>query len=380
MTLQQLINSGGASITLKPDEYEGPLVIARRCCLDGQGSTSWSETGPVVTVRAPGVELANLRIEATGESGTQTALRCEAAGTVLRNIEVHGLVAGCGVGGGPTDIPRTIDLGVFAAGRSNVFVRALTLAEPAAVRAEMAGVEVMPAHLAAGRVFLRIATGDLRSGTLVYGEILLVSSVVRRIYVRGRAQAGAPEVHESAVRPQAQDSPEVDQNQDRTAALLRKGQRQDLMHGGSAVTVRLEGTGRLRDLDCYVFCLTAKGTVRGDSDLIFFGQPEGPNGAVRVAPDTPQASIRPDLLDAEIERILVVFSAYEGTFPPGALCVSVKTGSDTFTYPLDGLAGVRTVTAVHLYRRGTSWRLWAADHRSPDGIDSLCAEYGVDVE
>lgn len=380
MTLQELVDGKGRAVRLSPDEYEGPLVIRHPCTIDGGGSTVWCAQGPVVTVRADNVVLENLRIELTGQSGDQCALRCERPGTVLRNVEVYGLACGCGFPAEPLSVPRTVDLGVFAAEKRNVFVQPLTLPAPARVRAGIVGMQVEPRELPAGASELRITTGELRSGTSVYGEIFLDGAVMRRMYLRGRAEKGAP-VHEAgpsgrqAAIPQA-----AARRAESDAVTLHKGERRDLAAGGD-VEIRLEGAADPGNIDCYVFCLGANGKVRGDSGLIFFGQERSPDGSVRILRGTPGAIISPARAETAIDRIVVAFSAYSGTLPAGGRPeVSVAAGGSVMLYPLTEYGGIRTVTALHLYRRGNGWRLWCTDHRSREGIEALCAEYGVEVE
>ena len=59
-----------AALPLLPREYPGPIVIRRPIILDGQGSTIWSLSGPVIHCQANGVVLRNIRIEVTGTEGT----------------------------------------------------------------------------------------------------------------------------------------------------------------------------------------------------------------------------------------------------------------------------------------------------------------------
>lgn len=389
MALQEFVDSRGGDVRLAPDEYQGPLVISRPCTIDGAGATIWRPQGPVVMVRSGNVVLRNLRIELTGPDADQCALRCEKGGVVLENVEVYGLVEGCGFPPGPLVVPRTIDLGVFAADRQNVFVQSLTLPAPARVRADISGLTIQPEELPAGPSQLQITIGGLRSGTNVYGEIFLDGNVIRRMYIRGRAEAGAP-VHKAD--PSAAPPPSSAEQIPRaaappratgpSAAPLRKGERRDLL-GSGEVEVRLIGARAAHNMDCYVFCLGPDGMVRGDSGLIFFGNRQSPDSAVRILDGTPGAAVDPARVSLRIDRIVVVFSAYHGPLrvkETDSLQVRVKAGSDRFEYPLSGLDGERTITALHLYRRRNGWRLWCADHRSREGIEALCAQYGVEVE
>lgn len=381
MTLQELADSGSGTIRLPPDEYPGPLVISKPCTIDGCGATVWSESGPVVTVRAPGVTLENLRIEVTGDAADRDALVCEAPGTVLRNVEVYGSVRGVPEESGRWELPRTIDLGTFAAGERNVFVRHLPLPGAAAVRAELAGVQVEPDRLPAGGGEIRIVTDALRSGTCVYGGVFLDSALTRRIYIRGCAEAGAPVIMQASGRPSDPPARRTSPSPSRgRSAGLRRGERRSI---AGEVEVRLAGAhGAVPD--CYVFCLAADGKVRNDADLVFFGQPESPGGAVRLLAESsgPGAVFSLDKAPPDLKRFVVAFSCYDDVPLTGEradLRIEVAAADGTLAYPLTELGRSRTVSAVELYRRDNGWRLWVTDHRSRDGIQKLCTEYGVEV-
>lgn len=406
MNLQEHIAGKSGTIRLAPDEYRGPLVISKPCEIDGRGATIWCEKGPVITVRAPHVTLRNLRIEITGPDPDAPALAVEASGTVLHHVEVYGGVSGLGPESGPLSLPRTIDLGTFAADRRNVFVRRLTLPAPARVRTDLSGLRVEPAYLPAGETALRIVTDELRSGTSVFGEIFLDSGITRRIYVRGHALAGAPQAEEGSLPDPAappaksrgqqsvppRPAAEADTSGKRNAlprpaaagAALRKGERCVVPSAsGERTEIRLAGAPPNADIDCYVFCLDSSGKVRSDEDLIFFGQPTAQNGAVRLLPEGagPGASIEPAALDPDVERLQIVFSRYseqKGARSP-QMRMEASYGADTRPYPLPDLGGARTVTAAHLYRHGGGWKLWTADHRSQEGIEALCRSLGVEV-
>ncbi|MBD5558904.1 MAG: hypothetical protein HDQ87_00875 [Clostridia bacterium] len=376
-TLQERVESGGSLVRLKPDEYRGPLVISKPCTVDGSGSTIWSETGPVLCVKSPGVTLQNMRIEVTGPGRNETALQCDAPGTVLKNVEVYGAVAGV-PGEENAAVPRTIDLGIFAAGRPNTFVRRLMLPAPTRLRADLAGVRVEPGMLERGKAELRISTGEMAPGTSVYGEIFLESAVQRRIYVRGRAEEGAPQISEASERAlPAHRKTDAPRRQQAGSALLRKGERRDIP-GETAVEVRLTGVPPA-GVDAYVFCLGAGEKVRRDEDLIFFGQLSSPDGAVRVLPDGIAVRLNLGKLDPDTERLVIAFSGYEQAIPRGEAELIVKAGGEVLTYSLTDLGGTRTVAALELYRRGSGWKVWVTDYRSQAGIEALCAQYGVEI-
>ena len=378
MKLQDVIDRGGIDVRLTPGEYEGPLVISRPCVLQGSGATVWCEHGPVVTIRADHVRIDNLRIEVTGTGGSMTALACMAHDTLLREVEVYGAVSGLGIEDGGQSIPRTLSLGTFAAGHENVFIRHIYLPAPTNVTSYIAGVRVEPDRLPAGKAELRVVTDQLPPGTCVWGDIVLQSGVRRRIYLRGCAVEGAPIVMDRSSDVGSGASVRTPRA-NRTG--LRKGERRSVR--GSTVRVSLEGV--TKNMDCYVFLLDSADKVRRDRDLVFFGNRDAYGGAVRLLSEqqAPGAEVELQGVPASVQRIVVAFSLYEavgtGDVWTGRTVV-VNVDEDTFAYALKAAPKVRTITAVHLYRRGSEWRMWTTDHQTEEDISGLCQLYGVHVE
>ena len=221
--IQELFrNAPGDMILLTSGEYEGPLVIDRPCTLDGQSSTLWAEQGPVLSIRAAGVTVKNLRVEVTGlsaqnASGTgqtgfpdgakaprtpdgkspvepslsRTALFSASPDAKLINVEVSGEVSGIAGETAGWNLSALELLPDFAAGQNNSFSFEWTLPAPARLRCEMKGVRVEPEQLQAGKNIIRLEIAPMRDRMILYGEIFVETGVVRRVYVKGKAVSGA---------------------------------------------------------------------------------------------------------------------------------------------------------------------------------------------
>ena len=185
----------GDVFRLQPGEYEGPLVIDRRCVVDGAGATILCPDGPVVTVSSQGVTLKNLRIEVTNEEkdpSSEIAINSSAPDTRLENVEVRGRVVGIPGESDAWELPSVINLGDFAADSSNAFLYTLQSPGNAVLKVNVNGLKVTPSSLRPGKNAILLTTDELRNNARLYGELMVVSAVSRRIYITGCAVKNAP--------------------------------------------------------------------------------------------------------------------------------------------------------------------------------------------
>ena len=122
--IQEEFNKSSGDFLLSPGEYEGPLLIDRPCVVDGQHSTIWANSGPVVIVDSTSVTLKNLRIEVTGSQEKDhpaVSLKLNHQGTKLENVEINGIAEGLAEEATGWSIPGVIALGEFAANKENSF-------------------------------------------------------------------------------------------------------------------------------------------------------------------------------------------------------------------------------------------------------------------
>ncbi len=399
--LQRQLEECGGRLRLMPGEYEGPVRITQPCEIDGNGATVWAACGPVLTAASPGVTLKNLRVEVTEPSAAnRTAIRAEARGMALEGVTVNGDVEN--IPGEPPrwDLPPLAALGEFAAGVENLFSVPLPLAGPAELECTIHGVSLSPARLPAGRHTVSLKVEALRDHTVLYGEILVKSRVIRRICVTGQARKGAPvrrgdlaavpggQVLERPVVPAELLPPAVP---DASIPYMARGQRTgfpELEQGVLKVALEYQGTRVPMELDSYLFLLQKNGKVRGDADFVFFGNPESRDHAVRLGTGGVQPLALMDLekIEASVERVAVCYSIYGEE--PGKNFSQVQEPllrlfageRELCRMKLEHLSIERTLVAVEVYRHKGQWKVNFVASGYRDGLRRLCESYGVEVE
>lgn len=386
-----------------PGEYEGPLTITRPCVVDGAKSTLWANRGPVLIIQSPNVTVKNLRVEVAGnpaEVNTQEAVRTSDPGTVLENIEVCGKVVGLGGESENWDLPAMVTLGEFASGQENVFDVTINAADHAELVTQMRDIRLEPAKLYPGENHIRLTTEELRNNTILFGEIMVKSKVSRRIYVTGKSMKDAP-VHTQSVPireasrsvtvvsapPTSFIPPEVDTS---SSEKLKRGQRVTLKDlNGSSLTFMLEtGAGQSVDLDCYCFQLGSSGKVMNDENLIFFGNMESTDHAIKVsaADEKPVATVDLDKVDGWVQKIPVCFSIYgddprENFSRVNSPAVRVLNGGrEIYRCEMTDLSEEKTVVALEVYRYKSEWKLNFVGAGYRNGLAKLCESFGVNVE
>ncbi len=402
---EQFDNCNDANIVLTPSEYEGPLVINRPCTIDGSLSTLWLDKGSVVIVDAPDVTLKNMRVEVTQKSDIKDeniAIKTNYPNTKLENIEVSGQLEGFQDESDLWDLPSVIRLGSFAAQEQNTFLIEVDAPADAKLKNKINDIEIFPTELTKGKNLLKIKTNELRDNTIIYGEILVQTNVTRRIYVQGKSVAGATLHNECSTPfenepisvpvqievPQEIIAPVVSQE---NVEYLKRGQRISIKSYQESVLkvfYEHESVKERVDIDGYVFLLSKNGRVRKDEDLIFFGNQQSSDNAVRISSvdDLPRVFAELKKLDEDVEKIVVSFSIYGDNPQENFSLVNsplVRIFSDEkeiYRYKLAGLNMEKTVVAVEIYRYKGEWKIACVGSGYNDGLKTLCESYGVDVE
>lgn len=419
--IQREIDNCSGKLVLVPGEYEGPVVIRRPCVIDGSGATLWAQTGPVLTIASPDVTISNLRVEITGSSGTDVAIRVNDV-PKLENVSVRGAVEGLPGEASVWDIPAVINLSDFAPGAENTFVRELVAPVDATLECQVRDVTIEPAYLRDGRNPLYIKIAPMRDNTIVYGEILVKSAVTRRICLLGKAIAGATRQQASKPellpppKPEKEPAQEYEEHNSPSKSAgtgpnapqsgpmssksvqksdevreLSKGSRisiDDLVGKTLEISYAANPASRKLELDAYVFLLEDDKKVGKDEDLVFFSNPENKESAVSVTTTggTPVAKVIVGKATKRIERIVVCFSVYGdnvadtfSTQKDARIDIAVD-GKPAFVFALSGLGMEKTLTAVELYRYKGGWRMQCVGACYKGGLVALCNSYGLDVE
>lgn len=270
-------------------------------------------------------------------------------------------------------LPPLVDLGTFAAERENTFV--LPVSEAVQAWTEIDGMAVRTEVSAAGEHILRLTLPAMRTGVLLYGALILRGPQGERtVHLTGRAAEGAQE-HCGA--PVGSALP----------ALVR-GERL-VVEADETIGFFYEDMGHAAgvDVDAYVFRLYADGRVRGDADLVFFGNPIADDGSIRVEKGARiGAVVNVAALAAEAARLVICFSVYEDgagrdfSHVRSPLVTLSAGGVTQYRFPLDALRREKTVNAAELYRYRGAWKLRLVGAGYEAGLARLCEDYGLSVE
>ena len=171
----------------------------------------------------------------------------------------------------------------------------------------------------------------------------------------------------------------------------------DLQQGGNApapgnaltVTFVWSAAGGI-DADASAYLLTAAGKVRGDTDMVFYNQPEGGGGGIRFAASNGQGAFEVDLarLPDEIERIVFCVTINDAQTRAQTLAlldgaeisVAARDVSDAVRFrPQLASASEAAMIFGELYRRNGQWKFRAVGQGFNGGLAPLARSFGIDV-
>ena len=155
---------------------------------------------------------------------------------------------------------------------------------------------------------------------------------------------------------------------------------------GSTIRIVLDWPTARGALDASAYLLTASGKVRGDTDMVFFNQPEAEGGAVRVASRENGSiafEVTPAKLSPAIERIVFCLTVDGAGTMAGFHGASMAVTGDgaalaTFDPDLSGATEAAMIFA-ELYSRNGAWKLRAVAQGFNGGLGPLATSFGIDV-
>ena len=178
----------------------------------------------------------------------------------------------------------------------------------------------------------------------------------------------------------------------------------DLQQGGNAplpdprVSVGFSWaipSGREVDADASAYLLTAAGKVRGDTDMVFYNQPDGAGGAVRFGTGVgAQGGFEVDTarLPAEIERIVFCVTIHEAQSKGQTLALLTDAliqvgssggsggGGGAISYrPALGGATEAAMIFGELYLRNGQWKFRAVGQGFNGGLAPLARSFGIEI-
>lgn len=397
--------AAGSAITLPAGEFEGPVLIGKPLRLIGNGTTIWAKKNAAIEINSNGVSLENLRVELTEGSVTDTVILSRFPCTA-KNVEVLGRVSGFGAADGYFDVPRTMELGEFAADEMNTFTLSVSVPEQTVIECAMRDVTFSPAVLEAGRNTITVKASGISAQTFLYTEVLFKSTFTRRIYLSGKPVSGIPAVSDKCIytaparteaAPQTEQAPPTDvislstarqqqQPQQSGKLTLQRGQRVALsQYIGSRFSVYFTGevpTGW--EVDPYVFLLDGNNKTLDDTGLVFFGNERSPHGEAAYFPHDGHIEI--DLANADFRtaKISLAYSIYAGNESKNFSCIKnpcikIRDGEERISFPISGLTTETTVVALEFYLYKGEWKISAVGAGYSSGMAKLCNSYGLEV-
>ena len=182
-----------------------------------------------------------------------------------------------------------------------------------------------------------------------------------------------------------------------TVTELTMGQNVPLLLDGQEVeTLRLTVEWMLGgsiDLDVSALLLDDSGRVRDDADFVFYNQPVGGDGSVRLLgksqDDTTSFDrllVSPTSVPGDITRIVVLVSS--DSAGPGhlseiaglALSISTADEQQLCRFAVPQLSAETAVVVGELYQRELTWRFRAIGQGYDSGLAGVAGDYGITVE
>lgn len=158
---------------------------------------------------------------------------------------------------------------------------------------------------------------------------------------------------------------------------VAKGSKTEL--AATSYTVRVTGPD-VSAVDLMAVSLGGRGSVRDDSDFVFFNNPRS-NGVTLVD----QQAIQVDLaaVPPDVERVLIAASTEAqgiGFGQVAGLRVDATAPSETLRFAPPALTTESVVQLVAFYRRNGRWRLDAIGQGYASGLAAFAEDFGISVD
>lgn len=415
--IQQLFDQcpQNSLVDLPCGEFQGPFYIRKPCMIMGHNTVLWAKQGPVLVVESQQVTLKNLRIETMKQAPHEICL--QAPTTInMEDVAVNGPVQGILGEEGQWQLPRMLDCGCFPAHQEASFYFEMEVPVSVTLVSRIDGLRIHPVALSPGKHKVSLLLEALPENMCVYGELLVISRLVHRIYIAGKtgmkgnfeekgplfAVQDRPVAH-SLMSSENSKLPLPCQSAGSSlpamfttpsfkpdpASLLIKGQKlklDDCMTGRIQMTLFYEANGAAMEVEPYVFVLGEDEKITREKDFVFFGNQIAQGGAIRYWPEN-QKTVEVDVhkLSSAVKRVVVVYAIY-GDNPEDdfskihSLMITMQSSKNSPLYfaPRD-LKNEKAVVAFEFYRYQGQWKLSAVGGGYQDGLKALCRSYGLEV-
>ena len=424
--IQQLLDNpdGMGRIELPKGELEGNFIVRKSCKINGNGSLLWSNSGPVFVVDAENVQIDNLKIELTNSNlppEQYVSVFCRNNDTAFTNVEVNGAVLGIKDEEQFWGIPRIIDLGTFEAEKEHAYIIEIYSPVEAEISCNFHDVALSVDTLVQGYNTVTVNVGKIRSGSLIYGNIVIKSAVERRVILSGTAGdentfadgamlytvdreapvqyaemlnnldyvqlATMPEPELETVEPELEEideEPVIEYNEENV--IIAPGKR--LPIAPKQYKIELIGKSELKmDIDAYLFMLDSNGKVSNDKRMIFFGNDHSDCGSVTYlnAPDKRVMYIDFRRIPADVSMMVMLFSIYGNNpdhlfdkFRDGDISILCENGVHMHL-PLSENIHQKTLLAVAFERTDGIWEMIPSGKGIGLPLEEICRGYGVTI-
>lgn len=396
--LQRDFKAGKEVITLPAGEFKESLTIDRPCTIVGSNTTLWNESKPVLMVRSSGVILKNLKLELNSISGYDSdyATLQLSPDTIVDNVEIYGGVADTK----KYYIPRAVHLGNFKPNAESTFHLDVYLPETCDIRVNSSNFKVYSTNQGNGYYRLTIVTNPLESNAMLYGEIVLTSKLIRRIFIDGLAVEDAPLVEGKVL--YSHDTTKVSTPSEVFAVSVQKVntnpqplETRTIMRGERCTLDYLNLTMLLKydipsntklDIDPYIFLTDESNSTIYNTDMLFFGNTSTANGSVRITKGG-EISLQLDRVPTYIKKVCVCYSIYKRRLEPFKtfsavtnLRFSIYTGNfELFRFQMDGLEQFSTIILAELYRHNGGWKVNPVVRGYRGNLPQMCKSFGIDA-
>lgn len=389
----------GGTVTLPPGEFEGPVYIRKPLHIIGSSTTLWSQRGNTLVISSEDVTLQDITVELTDGRMNDNAIFAGFP-PEIKNVTVYGAVRGFGAEDIRFEMPRMLELGRFAAEKTNTYVLRITTPVAADIRCNASGVTFSPSHLEAGDNEVTITVSNFNAAYHLFAEVELRSLFTRKLFLTGKPCADTEPVtnwrltsgdfnapHDSTLLSMMDGDRIAVEPQELPLLQIRKMQRISLpAYVGSRcdISFHSKDNGGL-EIDPYVFQLDSTGKAPDIGCLVFFGNSTSPDGSVTHHSEDNHITIDFNRISPSVERIVIVYSVYGGDERLNFSLVKYpelkisSCGRDRISYNMYNLGNAPTVIAAELYRYENEWKISATGWGYRQGVADLCLKYGINV-
>lgn len=430
--IQKLLDEPkGGIVNLPCGEFEGRFFIRKSCTVNGGGALLWNSSGPVLVIEAEAVSVNNLKVELTADNIPEQqhiSVYCRSKNTVFSEVEVNGSVLGIHEEEQYWGFPKMLDLGRLPAERRESFSVEIYSPVEAEIRCGIYDIMLSQDTLSKGYNNITLTVEKIRSGSVIYGNIFITSSVTgitRKIFISGEvggadepapqnymlysvdreapytyqkmldeldmAQLAAMPVPDSerVVLTEEERNPKQEEEASEEYVKIFSGRRIPLAPREYRIELLCRGMQIKLDIDAYMFMLNDRGKVKNNNGMIFFGNMQSACGSVRYMNNSKSGEramfINFRNIPADVNRMTLLFSIYGDKYwqqfsklIDGEISFLCENGV-RMRMKLEKDIDCRTILACGFERLDGVWELVPSGKGVAMKLPDICKSYGVIV-